>query len=63
MTTRSENLNLSQHLQKTEKEKYIKLGVVEEIKHNCIALYIPKELKDEAEHIVEVFDANMYKLV
>ncbi len=63
MTTHCENLNLAQLLQKTEKEKYIKLGVIEEIRHNCIALYIPKELKDEAEHIVKVFDANMYKLV
>jgi hypothetical protein len=47
----------------TEKKKYIELGVIEENRYDCIALYIPIKLENEIEHILEIFNANMYKLV
>jgi hypothetical protein len=46
-----------------EKEKYKKMGVIEEIRHNCNALYIPINLKDDVDNIMEVFNGNMYKFI
>ena len=44
-----------------EKNKYIELGVFEEFRHNCIALLIPSNLKDEVDYIMYIFNGNMYK--
>ena len=60
LTVMSEDTILSTE---TEKKKYIELGVIEENRYNCIALYIPIKLENEIEHILEIFNANMYKLV